>query len=589
LKSCNAGIWQGDAKYALLINSDVIVVENWLDRLLACANTDHNIASVNPLTNHAANISIPIAPGANYISMDRYISQVSERRYPDIVTGVGFCMLLRRSVLDSVGVFDEIYGHGYCEESDLCMRFTTNGYRTVIADDVYVYHKGSASFGSRDARYIKNRKIFDKRWNRIYKYQYKVFQKANPLGYLRDSFKVPQRWAPLTSMRETYRKVLKRYLDRNYFGAAGAVLRGIYGLPLYTENNVSTDYVAKLSCPGRLKVTYVLHKLTVAGGVLSVVQLVNELILLGVEARIVTLYQYPETRQWKWYTCPIIYTNKDELINKLPETDVVVATHWNTAHWVSSILSLGKAKTGVYFLQDYESWFFPESDIESRTKVKNTYAIIEHKIVKSSWLRNLLRKDGYRSEKIWLGMDLGVFYPRDVKRSSKPTIMAMARPGTPRRAFGVLIEALSIVKSESNEIDIIFFGEDLSKQDIPFDFIDKGVLSNQSQLAELYSSADIFIDASDFQGFGRPALEAMACNTACILTDVGGVTEYARNEYNCLLVPPKQPQKIAHEVNRLLGDDELRDRIVKGGADTVRQFSHKQEAKNTLAYFHALL
>lgn len=184
-------------------------------------------------------------------------------------------------------------------------------------------------------------------------------------------------------------------------------------------------------------------------------------------------------------------------------------------------------------------------------------------------------------------MDLGVFYPRDIIRSSNPTIVAMARPRTPRRGFGVLIDALSIVKNRLNNIDIILFGDDLSNQTIPFEFVDKGIISNQSQLAELYSVSDIFIDASDFQGFGRTALEAMACHTACILTGVGGVTEYAKNEINCILVPPNQPEKVADAVFKLL-DDALRAQIIKGGSATASNFSHKEEAKKTLTYFRGL-
>ncbi|MCF6355615.1 MAG: glycosyltransferase [Candidatus Polarisedimenticolaceae bacterium] len=588
LKSCNKGIEQSDAEYVLLINSDVVVVENWLDRLLACADSDLDIASVNPLTNHASQISIPISSGSNFISMDWSIRQMSHKQYPDVVTGVGFCMLLRRLALDNVGMFDEIYGHGYCEESDLCMRLTTSGYRTVVADDVYLFHKGSASFGDRDERYINNRKIFDERWLSIYKEQYKLFQKADSLAYLRNSLKAPQRWSPLTSMRETYRNIRNQYQANNYIGAAKAAVRGILNLPFHTENIVSSEYVERLSRPGRLKVTYVLHNLTVAGGVLSVVQLVNELILLGVEARIVALYQYPETKQWKSYTCPIIFKNENELIANFPQSDIAVATHWTTAGWVSKVLSTGRAKTGVYFLQDYESWFFPESDVDARTKVKNTYSMIEHKIVKSSWLQKLIQTDGYQSEKIWLGMDLGVFYPRDVIRSGNPAIVAMARPRTPRRGFSVLIDALAIVKNRLKNVDIFLFGDDLSNKTIPFEFFDKGIISNQSQLAELYSASDIFIDASDFQGFGRTALEAMACHTACILTDVGGVTEYAKNEDNCILVPPHQPEKVAHAVFKLLDDDNLRAQITKGGSETASKFSHKEEAKKTLTYFRGL-
>lgn len=589
LKSCNEGIEQSNAEYVLLINSDVVVVEDWLDRLLVCADSATNIASVNPLTNHASQISIPIVAGANFISMDRTIRRLSQRHYPDIVTGVGFCMLLRRSALDDVGLFDEIYGHGYCEESDLCMRLTTKGYRTVVADDVYVFHKGSVSFSDRDERYLNNRKVFDSRWLEVYKKQFKAFRKADPLSYIRDSIKAPQRLSPLTSMRETYRKIRDRYQAGNYLGTIKSAIRGLYELPFYTEDIVSNEYLDKFTHPKRLRVTYVLHNLTIAGGVLSVVQLVNELILLGVEARIVTLYQYPETKQWKLYFSPIIFKNEKELIKNIPESDIIVATHWTTAAWVSKVIFAGKAKTAVYFLQDYEGWFFSESDTESRANVKDTYATIEHKIVKSSWLQDMIQNDGYQSKKIWLGMDLDIFYPRDVKRSNRPVILAMARPGTPRRGFNTLINALSMVKDKLEVVDIFLFGDDLTNQSIPFDFTDKGIISNQNQLVELYSGADIFIDASDFQGFGRTALEAMACRTACILTDVGGVNEYAIDEVNCLLVSPKCPEKVAKAVLRVLADSKLKSRIIDGGINTASRFSLKKEAKTTLEYFLGLM
>lgn len=588
LKSCNRGIEHSNAKYVLLINSGVVVVENWLQKLLACANSDPTIASVNPLTNHASQISIPIAAGMSFISMGRSISKRSKKLYPDVVTGVGFCMLLRRSALDDVGLFDEIYGHAYCEESDLCMHFTTRGYRTVIADDVYIFHKDSTSFIDRDECYLKSRKIFDGRWLDAYKKKFKELQKENPLAYLRGRFEAPQKRKPLTSMRETYRTMRSRYRSSNYFGVVKSAVRGLYELPFYTENYISTEYGKKLSNHKQLRVTYVINHLAIAGGVLSVVQLVNELILLGVDARIVALYQYPEIKKWKFYFEPMLFESEKELINNFPESDIVVATHWTTAPWVSEIFSKGKAKQSVYFLQDYESWFFPESDIKSRSRVIDTYPMIDHKVVKSSWLQNLLKGDGFETKKIWLGMDLGVFYPRDVNQSSKVVILAMARPRTPRRGFETLVDALSIVKGSGRDVQVILFGDDLSAISIPFDFIDRGVVSDQNELAELYSRADIFIDSSDFQGFGRTALEAMACRVACVVTNVGGVTEYAKDGDNCLLVPPKQPEKIAEAVNTLLNDNELALKLIEGAVDTVTSFSHKEEARNTLNYFNTI-
>ncbi len=117
-------------------------------------------------------------------------------------------------------------------------------------------------------------------------------------------------------------------------------------------------------------------------------------------------------------------------------------------------------------------------------------------------------------------MDLDLFYPREVERTSHPTILAMARPGKPWRGYDTLISALHQVKLAMPTVKIILFGDSqLFKQAIPFDYTDKGIVFQQNQLANLYSQVDIFVDTSDYQGFGRPALEAMACGTACVLTN----------------------------------------------------------------------
>jgi len=139
------------------------------------------------------------------------------------------------------------------------------------------------------------------------------------------------------------------------------------------------------------------------------------------------------------------------------------------------------------------------------------------------------------------------------------------------------------------EVEIVLFGDDLSKQDIPFTYRDEWVITNQNRLAELYSTADVYLDGSDFQGFGRPALEAMACGAACVLTKVGGVTEYARDGENCLLVPPKSPEAFAEAILKILDDPDLKTRLIKGGQSTAQEYCHKREARETLEYFKSIL
>jgi glycosyltransferase involved in cell wall biosynthesis len=346
-----------------------------------------------------------------------------------------------------------------------------------------------------------------------------------------------------------------------------------------------------LTPPGRLRVIYVLDRLVVAGGVLSVLQLVNELIRLGVEARVAALYEDPLIHDWRpLYTRPLIYRNVEELLRECPDSDVIFATHWNTAEWVHRLWREGRTRTAGYLIQDYEPWFFPETATTERERVKMTYPLLPHRIVMSDWLRERLAADGCASDKIPLGMDLGQFYPRTVQRSSRSVVLAMARPGTPRRGFPATIAALAQVKQARPEVDIVLFGDRfLDRQAIPFPFRNEGLVIRQEQLAELYSEADIFLDGSEFQGFGRCALEAMACGAACVLTDLGGVLEYARHEDNALLTSPGQAAAMAAAILRLLDDPALHQRLVASGLSTVMRFCHRREAHDTLAWIEQVL
>ena len=90
------------------------------------------------------------------VTADEYaglIETCSLRRYPRITVAVGFCMYIKRSVIDDIGVFDaETFGRGYGEENDFCNRAEQAGYHHVMCDDTFVYHKGTASFDTEEKK-----------------------------------------------------------------------------------------------------------------------------------------------------------------------------------------------------------------------------------------------------------------------------------------------------------------------------------------------------------------------------------------------------------------------------------------------------
>ena len=91
-------------------------------------------------------------------------------------------------------------------------------------------------------------------------------------------------------------------------------------------------------------------------------------------------------------------------------------------------------------------------------------------------------------------------------------------------------------------------------------------------MADFYHRCDVFVFPSLAEGFGLPALEAMACGCAVITTECGGVSTFAQPDENCLMVPPGQPKLLAAAISRLTSEPRLRARLARAGVETARMF-----------------
>lgn len=142
----------------ILLNSDTIVTHGWLDAIMHCVATDPRIGTITPFSNNAEICSFPRfcvdnawQPDVDPEPVRRAIGETSVPTYPDLPTGVGFCMFVRRALLDDVGPFDMAFGKGYGEENDLCLRAHAAGWRNVLADNAFVVHTGGRSFAGQKA------------------------------------------------------------------------------------------------------------------------------------------------------------------------------------------------------------------------------------------------------------------------------------------------------------------------------------------------------------------------------------------------------------------------------------------------------
>ncbi len=177
VQSVNKGLAAAKGHVAI-VNTDVVLPEGWLERLMTPILEDENIASTTPFTNSGTICSFPVFCDNNSIFLDMSVDQVDgyfakiKPRYVTMPTGVGFCMGMSHKAIEEVGVLDaETFYKGYGEENDWCQRAIKKGYRNIQVENLYVWHKHGGSFLSEDKqRYIdRNLKLLGERYPAYHK------------------------------------------------------------------------------------------------------------------------------------------------------------------------------------------------------------------------------------------------------------------------------------------------------------------------------------------------------------------------------------------------------------------------------------
>ena len=158
--AANQGLTASRADHVVLLNSDTIVPRLWLEDLLDCMRSNDDVGIVGPLSNAASYQSVPevvdggewavndLPPGYNVDEFAELVHRVSRREFPRVDFVNGFCFMIKRRVIEKVGLLDEVtFPKGYGEENDYCLRAQAEGFALAIADQCFVYHGKSKSFG----------------------------------------------------------------------------------------------------------------------------------------------------------------------------------------------------------------------------------------------------------------------------------------------------------------------------------------------------------------------------------------------------------------------------------------------------------
>jgi phosphatidylinositol alpha-mannosyltransferase len=101
-----------------------------------------------------------------------------------------------------------------------------------------------------------------------------------------------------------------------------------------------------------------------------------------------------------------------------------------------------------------------------------------------------------------------------------------------------------------------------------------------------YQRADVFCSPSTVnESFGITLLEAMASHAPAVATSINGSNTLGEDGVTGLIVPPKEPQLMAHAVLRLLDNQALASRLADAAQERARRFDWEEIARSLLAYY----
>lgn len=159
-KALNQGLEISKGDYAMILNNDTVMTKGWLTEMVKMAESLPDIGIANPNSNNLG------ARKPWWMSLDKYAEGLMKKhrgKYMEMATAVGFCYMVKREVINKIGILSEEYGLGNFEETEYSIRAARAGYKSVLSVGSYVWHKEHASFDLIDdfeEMFEKNQKMF---------------------------------------------------------------------------------------------------------------------------------------------------------------------------------------------------------------------------------------------------------------------------------------------------------------------------------------------------------------------------------------------------------------------------------------------
>jgi glycosyltransferase involved in cell wall biosynthesis len=231
-----------------------------------------------------------------------------------------------------------------------------------------------------------------------------------------------------------------------------------------------------------------------------------------------------------------------------------------------------------------------------KRQVDRGYATPTAKIVVHHHLRELIaRRYGQGAYFVPYGLPEGVFTPPRRRAFDGQTVLVVGPSDTGWKRIGDALEAVRLLKRARPGVRLVRVAQHPMREgERALDVTDAyHTMLGPGAMADLYRGADVLVLTSDAtEGFGLPLLEAMACGTPAVVTDIPAFRTFAQPADYAHFFPVADPPELAAAVDRLLADVAERKRLsergpqVAAGYQVERSRQAMEEALTDIAKRH---